>query len=36
MGWFMFGKYPTLIEMGFILAGAVLVLLLPVFMYGLV
>ena len=36
MGWFMSGKYPTLIEMAFILAGAGLVLLLPVFMYGLV
>lgn len=36
MGWFMFDKYPTLIETGFILLGAVLVLLLPFFMYGLV
>lgn len=36
MGWFMSAKYPALIELGLILAGVVLVMMLPFFMYGLI
>lgn len=32
----MFDKSPTVIEMGFILAGIVLVIILPFYMYGLI
>lgn len=32
----MFDKSPTVIEMGFILAGIVLVMILPFYMYGLI